>query len=451
MTLAEYADQICHKIGQPDTDSIELCKKFVRSRYQTLCREAPWAELLVLIPGLTSLGATGYYDQVLMPSSVERVLKVRFGVQGSSYQLNNFELATPFDYDPSLFDTTGCLVGFTKMASCLYAGNFDFVGLASYDATSGSLPVGSPYDMANETSALVSTSPTTIISGNEGRRVLTIVNIGSNIVFLGIGTGAVAGAGVALQAYGGSYELNTENLSVAYVSAVTAVGSTTLSIHEGYVSTATPNTDTGLTANAVATSSTAPVLPSGFDGATDARVYGAFSQQNSNIPINSGAIWSIPNGFELLSVSKPVTNLAVAVLTGTYPFSFIVAATIPANETEALRCPRIKLINPPTTQQSNILALCKRRTPDLIEDNDAPLLTSCDNALLALGMYDMLQRQRQYSKAKEMLAESRFHIAQMKDLERNQTASTIRIVPDGGFGPGGYYGYDESEGSGQFW
>jgi hypothetical protein len=45
-------------------------------------------------------------------------------------------------------------------------------------------------------------------SANLGRREVTIVNDGANVVYLNFGTSAVANAGVRLNAAGGSYTTN---------------------------------------------------------------------------------------------------------------------------------------------------------------------------------------------------------------------------------------------------
>jgi hypothetical protein len=55
----------------------------------------------------------------------------------------------------------------------------------------------------------VGTTDTAILPANLGRREVTIVNDGANVVYLSFGTGAaVANAGVRLNAAGGSYTTN---------------------------------------------------------------------------------------------------------------------------------------------------------------------------------------------------------------------------------------------------
>jgi hypothetical protein len=58
------------------------------------------------------------------------------------------------------------------------------------------------------TAVSVGTTDTAILPANLGRREVTIVNDGANVVYLSFGTAAVANAGVRLNAAGGSYTTN---------------------------------------------------------------------------------------------------------------------------------------------------------------------------------------------------------------------------------------------------
>jgi len=58
------------------------------------------------------------------------------------------------------------------------------------------------------TAVNVGTTDTAILGQNLGRREVTIVNDGANVVYLSFGTAAVANAGVRLNAGGGSYTTN---------------------------------------------------------------------------------------------------------------------------------------------------------------------------------------------------------------------------------------------------
>lgn len=89
---------------------------------------------------------------------------------------------------------------------------------------------------------------------------------------------------------------------------------------------------------------------------------------------------------------------------------------------------RIDLITIPQSEKT-ISVLGKRRIKPMIEDSDSPELTGIDNALLAFAIGDMWESQRQYGKAQIKFGEGSSMISQMADLERRQSASVIRLVP----------------------
>lgn len=62
-------------------------------------------------------------------------------------------------------------------------------------------------------------------------------------------------------------------------------------------------------------------------------------------------------------------------------------------------------------------------------DTDSPCLRGIDNALLAYGEADMLERARQYGKAQSKFAEAAAQVAIMKDIEKGQQQSISVITP----------------------
>lgn len=94
----------------------------------------------------------------------------------------------------------------------------------------------------------------------------------------------------------------------------------------------------------------------------------------------------------------------------------------------APRLTRIRLMQKPETS-SAMLCLCKRSVTRFDEDHHVPQINDIENALICMAHGDMLQRQRQYTKAQQQFAEAQTHIRLRLDLERNQTASNLRIIP----------------------
>lgn len=90
--------------------------------------------------------------------------------------------------------------------------------------------------------------------------------------------------------------------------------------------------------------------------------------------------------------------------------------------------PRVRLVEW-NGSSTAVTFLCKRRFHDLLVKSDAPLLRNCENALLAFGCGDMLERQRQYAKAQLKMREGEAQMQLLLELERSQSAFEQRIVP----------------------
>ena len=79
------------------------------------------------------------------------------------------------------------------------------------------------------TAVSVATSSTPIVGQNLGRRELTITNDGANIVYLALGSTAIASNGIRLAASGGSY---TTSRWQGPVSAIALTGATVVTVAE---------------------------------------------------------------------------------------------------------------------------------------------------------------------------------------------------------------------------
>lgn len=79
------------------------------------------------------------------------------------------------------------------------------------------------------TAVSVATSDTVILAVNTGRREVTIVNDGANVVYLSFGRPAVASNGVRLNASGGSYTTNSWEGSI---NGIALTGATVVTVAE---------------------------------------------------------------------------------------------------------------------------------------------------------------------------------------------------------------------------
>jgi len=99
-----------------------------------------------------------------------------------------------------------------------------------------------------------------------------------------------------------------------------------------------------------------------------------------------------------------------------------------------VKCQQIHLHPTPSTAK-NMLVLYKVRPQPLIEDNDTPMLSFMENALIAFTIGSMLKRGRQYAKANAQVEEGNALLALLKDEHQHQRANIVRIVPDNPFIP----------------
>lgn len=106
-----------------------------------------------------------------------------------------------------------------------------FIALNTKDQLAG-LPGKMITSVSTSTSVSVSTTSATMLATNSNRNSAVLVNDGSNIVYLSLGTTAVANQGIRLNASGGSYEINTENLYVGVINGITSSGTSTLTLIE---------------------------------------------------------------------------------------------------------------------------------------------------------------------------------------------------------------------------
>lgn len=109
MTLIEMADLVCEKVNKTDDDSLALCKKFIRRRYQLIYDSYLWKDSLDIAEGVTN-GASeyGWSNKAVMPRWMERVIAVRVG---DSTRLSVEEQSLFFQKDPSFIDRAGTVGG----------------------------------------------------------------------------------------------------------------------------------------------------------------------------------------------------------------------------------------------------------------------------------------------------------------------------------------------------
>lgn len=84
-----------------------------------------------------------------------------------------------------------------------------------------------------------------------------------------------------------------------------------------------------------------------------------------------------------------------------------------------------------TTEEAPLVYVFgKRELKDLTDDNDAPEVRGIDDTLIAHGMADALEWQRQFAKANQKRIEANELLMVAKDLDNQQSATSRQLIPD---------------------
>jgi len=80
--------------------------------------------------------------------------------------------------------------------------------------------------------ATVGVASAEVLAENKQRRGVVFVNDSANQIYLGVGAAAVVGSGIRLNANGGAYEINGDNLTTQDIRAIATAASSNLTIME---------------------------------------------------------------------------------------------------------------------------------------------------------------------------------------------------------------------------
>ena len=158
-------------------------------------------------------------------------------------------------------------------------------------------------------------------------------------------------------------------------------------------------------------------------------IYGSHQNQEVNETVqvpNVGFVQSANQYDEVYSLSKSTTGIDLSV--GRADSGAQVLYLRPYERERKHQ--RVHFHSVPRNSSPNALLMFKRTFKPLISDSDAPEISGIDNALLSAAISDMLEGQRQYGKAQAKMQEAVAMIAVMSDMERHQSASVIRIIPN---------------------
>lgn len=128
---------------------------------------------------------------------------------------------------------------------------------------------------------------------------------------------------------------------------------------------------------------------------------------------------------QILFMNAPAATHAVCLASGGRTI-----AAIPPGEGALEKRLGLRVLPVPAGPEA-FRALVKVQALPLLDDQSETQLRGCDNALAAFVLADLLQRDRQYSKAQAVTQEAVALLEQLKRQETLQDAFRARLVPGG--------------------
>ena len=386
MTLAELANLICTKLGQIETEDLDACKTFLKTRFKMIWDDQLWKDSV--FEYTQTLLSTGYANnstwlptkQVLLcPPVFARIMAVRTDLQ----KVNVTQSDTLYRSDFDVFQNSGVALQFRHLPACVW--EFDVAtectALAESLADYGSVL---KLDILDGDGVTVSRQNLTMVTG--GSRLGTIQRIDSM-------TKLATTANVFVTAN------NLVADDTAYDPPLVSPGNYSLTL-------------TGLTVGGVY----------------------LLSKGNSTLPNDDGFITQIISSIDIAGPSySGLLPAAALICTTSLVSENDETLALAATDTAFPKRQRIQLLGPMATT-TNLRVLGKTVAPTFEDDGDEPALTGVDNVLIAFAEIDMLERGRQYAKAGAINTRAASLLDQLKREEVCQQAFESRIVPADGFG-----------------
>ena len=95
-------------------------------------------------------------------------------------------------------------------------------------------PLSWPIEAVEDSATLIQAVSTQVLAANSRRADAVFVNDSNQPIYLARGNAAVLNAGIRLNANGGSYEINRNNLFLGVINAIAVGGDKNLVWSEGY-------------------------------------------------------------------------------------------------------------------------------------------------------------------------------------------------------------------------
>ena len=94
-------------------------------------------------------------------------------------------------------------------------------------------PLAWPVNSVTDTKVAVQDTTTVVLAANPARKDAVIVNDSNQAIYLARGNDAVLNEGIRLNANGGSYEINRDNLFLGAINAIATDAGKNLTVSEG--------------------------------------------------------------------------------------------------------------------------------------------------------------------------------------------------------------------------
>lgn len=119
MTLSEMADFVCGKVRQTDANSVTRCKTYLRRRYEMICQEELWRDLVwqysfTFTPN-TVASPESYGGIYMFPTVVDKVLAIRRAEGG----IDNVAAESLFRFDTDWWAQTGFSINYVHLPPCV--------------------------------------------------------------------------------------------------------------------------------------------------------------------------------------------------------------------------------------------------------------------------------------------------------------------------------------------
>lgn len=398
MTLSELAAYICSKVGQTDTDSVTACKSYLRRAHQMIWDSGSWKEALFTLP-LSS--ATGLY---VMPDNVDQIVSARI-LDQDIRPLDQSILNRAY---PGL-TTSGYALGFVFLPpTCVAGAN---VSIVAPFGTTSVVNIGDTFTLGNS-GLYTGVNSTGFVGGFASAADVLSTLDGLTNYFYSLG----GAPGVGWRAAGaGSSDKTNDSITTGttYLISRRNPGSFTWNIP---YTVASPAVVRAFTTDVNDTSQMLLITGQLLDG----------SEMSEVIALTGYT--GVVSTYAYANVSSVSLDSAC---TGTLYFAGGGGGggSIRPGETSVMARPRVQVLGY-STDSVEVTFLCKRKYPGMSSDSSTPALRNCENVLLAFGQADMLERQRQYGKSQLKIQEGQTMLSILLDLERNQSASEARVIPE---------------------